>query len=158
MQTTRHPPEQSETPTQADDRGTVRDIMTKNPLTLPSTASLTQAARAMRDSNIGMVLVHDSNDHLAGIVTDRDIVVRAVADNQDPNHIPLSRIASKPEFQLGPDASVDRAIKMMSEAKIRRIPVIENDRCIGIVSLGDLAVARDPNSALGRISQAPSNN
>lgn len=137
---------------------TVSEVMTKNPLTLPETASLAQAARAMRDSHIGVVLVNDSSDKLSGLVTDRDIVVRAIADGQDPNQIPVSRILSKPEFKLTPDAPIDRAVKMMSEANIRRIPVVENDRCVGIVSLGDLAVARDPKSALGQISSAPSNN
>lgn len=138
---------------------TVRDVMTKNPLSLPETASLSQAARAMRDSHIGVVLVTDSSDKLAGLVTDRDIVVRAIADGQDPKHVPLSRILSRPEYELQPDAPIDRAVKMMSDAKVRRLPVVdENGRCVGIVSLGDLAVARDPQSALGRISGAPSNN
>lgn len=138
---------------------TVRDVMTKNPLSLPENASLSQAARAMRDSHIGVVLVTDSSDKLAGLVTDRDIVVRAIAEGQDPNHVPLSRVLSKPEYELQADAPIDRAVKMMSDAKVRRLPVVdEQGRCIGIVSLGDLAVARDPKSALGRISGAPSNN
>lgn len=138
---------------------TVRDVMTKNPLSLPETASLSQAARAMRDSHIGVVLVTDSSDKLAGLVTDRDIVVRAIAEGQDPNHVPLSRVLSKPEFELEADAPIDRAVKMMSDGKIRRIPVVdERGRCIGIVSLGDLAVARDPKSVLGRISDSPANN
>lgn len=137
---------------------TVREVMTKNPLSLPDTASLSQAARAMRDAHIGVVLVTDSSDKLAGLVTDRDIVVRAIADGQDPNHIPLSRVLSKPEFKLEPDAPIDRAVKMMSDANVRRIPVVEDGRCVGIVSLGDLAVVRDPKSVLGQISAAPSNN
>jgi CBS domain-containing protein len=137
---------------------TVREVMTKNPLSLPDTASLSQAARAMRDSHIGVVMVTDSSDKLAGLVTDRDIVVRAIAEGQDPNHVPLSRVLSKPEFKLEPDASIDQAIKMMSQASIRRLPVVEDGRCVGVVSLGDLAVARDPKSTLGRISSAPSNN
>ncbi len=137
---------------------TIRELMTKNPLSLPETASLAQAARAMRDAHIGVVLVNDSNDQLSGIVTDRDIVVRAIADGQDPNQVPVSRVLSKPEHKLEPDASVDSAVKLMSQANIRRIPVVEGGRCVGIVSLGDLAVERDPDSALGRISSAPSNN
>lgn len=137
---------------------TVRDVMSKNPLALPETASLAQAARAMRDSHIGVVLVNNGDDKLAGLVTDRDIVVRAVADGQDPNSIPLSRVLSKPEHKLEPDASIDSAVKLMSEAKVRRVPVMEDGRCIGIVSLGDLAIERDPDSALGKISSAPSNN
>jgi CBS domain-containing protein len=137
---------------------TVRDVMSKNPLALPETASLAQAARAMRDSHIGVVLVNNGDDKLAGLVTDRDIVVRAIADGQDPNNIPLSRVLSKPEHKLEPDASIESAVKLMSEAKIRRVPVMEDGRCVGIVSLGDLAIERDPDSALGKISSAPSNN
>jgi CBS domain-containing protein len=136
----------------------IRDVMTKNPLCLPETASVLQAARAMRDSHIGDVLVTDSSDKLAGIVTDRDIVVRAAADGLDPRHVPLGRIMSKPEYTLEPDDSIDRAIQLMSKAGVRRIPVVENGRPLGIVSLGDLAVERDPNSVLGRISGAPANN
>jgi CBS domain-containing protein len=137
---------------------TIRDVMSKNPLTLPETASLAQAARAMRDSHIGVVLVNDGDDKLAGLVTDRDIVVRAIADGQDPNNVPVSRVLSKPEYKLEPDASIDSAVKLMSDANVRRIPVMEDGRCVGIVSLGDLAVERDPDSVLGRISGAPSNN
>jgi len=137
---------------------TIRDIMSKNPLTLPETASLAQAARAMRDSHIGMVLVNDGDDKLAGLVTDRDIVVRSIADGQDPNNVSVSQVLSKPEHKLEPDASIDSAVRLMSDANVRRIPVMEDGRCIGIVSLGDLAVERDPDSVLGRISNAPSNN
>src|SRR5690606_36684182 len=114
-------------------------------------ASLAQAARAMRDSHIGAVLVNDGNDKLAGLVTDRDIVVRAIADGQDPNNVPVSRVLSKAEHKLEPGDSIDRAVRLMSEANIRRIPVVEDGRCVGIVSLGDLAVERDPDSTLGRI-------
>jgi len=69
---------------------TLREVMTKDLVCLPETASLAQAAQAMRDSDIGVVLVNDSRENLAGLITDRDIVVRAIADGQDPNHVPLS--------------------------------------------------------------------
>jgi CBS domain-containing protein len=137
---------------------TVHEVMTKNPLCLPETASVQQAARAMRDSHIGDVLVLDSNEKLAGIVTDRDIVVRAVADGLDPRHVPLGRIMSKSEHTIEPDDPIDRTIELMRKANVRRIPVVENGRPLGIVSLGDLAVERDPNSVLGSISSAPANN
>ncbi|PRQ06011.1 CBS domain-containing protein [Enhygromyxa salina] len=130
--------------------------MTRDPLTLPSTASLTQAAGAMRDNNIGAVLVVDGNSQLAGIVTDRDITVRAIADGQDPNKVPLSRIVSKPEHTLSPNDPVDRAVELMGSNYVRRIPVVEGGRAVGIVSLGDLAAVRDPKSVLGQISTAPS--
>ena len=137
---------------------TVREVMTQNPLTLSSKARLVDAAAAMRDSHIGAVLINDANDQLAGLLTDRDIVVRAIADGKDPKEVEIGRILSKPLHQIEPDASIDSAIKMMSEANVRRIPVVQDGRCVGIVSLGDLAVERDPKSTLGRISAAPSNN
>lgn len=132
--------------------------MTKDPLTLSDTAVVAEAARAMRDSDIGVVLINNGSDELEGLLTDRDIVVRVIADGQDPQRTEVRRILSKPEHRLTPDDSIDSAVKMMSEGNIRRIPVVENNRCVGIVSLGDLAVERDPDSALGRISAAPSNN
>jgi CBS domain-containing protein len=137
---------------------TVREVMTKNPVTLSDTAVIAEAARAMRDSKIGVVLVNDDNDELEGLITDRDIVVRAIADGKDPQQTPVKGILSHPKHQLEPNASIDSAVKMMSESNVRRIPVIENNRCVGIVSLGDLAIERDPKSALGRISSAPPNN
>lgn len=130
--------------------------MTRDPLTLPETASLTQAASAMRDNNIGAVLVVGGDSQLTGIVTDRDIAVRAIADGNDPNKVPLSRIISKADCCLGPNDSIDRAIELMGSKSIRRIPVVEGGRAVGIVSLGDLAAVRDPNSVLGQISAAPS--
>jgi CBS domain-containing protein len=132
--------------------------MTNNPVCLSSKASLFEAAAAMRDAHIGTVLVNDEQDKLLGLLTDRDIVTRAIADGKDPMKVEVGKILSKAEHQLGPDSSVDSAIKMMSEANIRRIPVVEDGRCVGIVSLGDLAIERDPKSTLGRISAAPSNN
>ena len=131
--------------------------MTKDPLTLSSTSRVAEAAKLMRDSKVGVVMVN-SGDELGGLLTDRDIVVRAIAEGRDPQETQLGQISSKPAHQLSPDDSIDNAIKMMSDANVRRIPVVENTRCVGIVSLGDLAVERDPTSVLGRISAAPSNN
>ncbi|KIG13857.1 CBS domain protein [Enhygromyxa salina] len=130
-------------------------VMTRDPLTLPSSASLTQAAGAMRDNDIGSILVVDGDAKLAGIVTDRDIIVRAIADGQDPNKVPVSRIVSKPKTTLSPNDSLDRAVELMGSNSIRRIPVVDDGRVVGIVSLGDLAAIRDPKSVLGQISTAP---
>lgn len=136
---------------------TVREVMTKNPLCLPETATLAQAASLMRDSHIGVVLVNDSGERLTGLLTDRDIIVRAIADGQDPNQVSVGRISSAPRHSLPPDASIDQAVQLMSRAAIRRIPVVEDGHAVGIVSLGDLAIARNPDSVLGQISSAPSN-
>lgn len=136
----------------------VRDVMTKNPLTLPADATIVEAAISMRDADIGDVLVtKNGNGELAGIVTDRDIVVRALAENMKPGQTKLDDILSGRLVTISPDEEVEDAVRVMREEKVRRIPVMENGRAIGLISLGDLAEARDPKSALGEISSAPPN-
>lgn len=137
---------------------TVRDVMTPSPLTVSSDSPIIEAARAMRDKDVGAVLVMQNDGKLCGIVTDRDIVVRALADGLDPENTPVSRICSQSIEQVSPDATVQEAVRIMREKAIRRIPVTQNGKPIGIVSLGDLAITQDPNSALGQISAAPPNN
>jgi CBS domain-containing protein len=135
----------------------IRDLMTPDPATLPPTATLVDAAATMRDYGIGDVLVTE-NDRLVGVVTDRDIVVRGVADALPAESTPLSTVCSRDVVSLEPDASVDDAIRLMQERALRRVPIVEGDRPVGVVSIGDLAVERDPDSALGSISAAPDNN
>jgi CBS domain-containing protein len=130
--------------------------MTKNPVSLPGTSSVLEAARAMRDSNIGDVIVVENNK-VCGIVTDRDIVIRAVAEARDPYNITLGDICSHALTTVTPTDSVDKAVQLMRDKALRRLPVVEKGQAVGIVSLGDLAVERDPESALGDISAAPPN-
>ncbi len=134
----------------------IREVMTPNPVTLPATSLAIEAARAMRDSDIGDVIVLDGQT-ICGIVTDRDIVVRAVAEGLDPASTPLMEICSRELTTIAPHESVDKAVHLMREKAIRRLPVVENKRPVGIVSIGDLALERDPESALGNISAAPAN-
>ncbi len=134
----------------------IREVMTPNPVTLPATSLAIEAARAMRDSDIGDVIVLDGQT-ICGIVTDRDIVVRAVAEGLDPASTPLMEICSRVLTTISPHESVDKAVHLMREKAIRRLPVVENKRPVGIVSIGDLALERDPDSALGNISAAPAN-
>lgn len=134
----------------------IRDVMTAKPKTLSASATLAEAARIMRQEDIGDVLVVDEGKP-CGIVTDRDIVVRGIAAGKDPNQTQVKEIASKDVVTLKPDASVDEAIRIMRERAIRRIPVMEGGKPIGIVSLGDLAVERDQKSVLGQVSAAPPN-
>ncbi len=134
----------------------IRDVMTPNPITLPATSLAIEAARAMRDSDIGNVIVLDGHQ-ICGIVTDRDIVVRAVAEGLDPTSTPLMDICSRVLTTISPQESVDKAVRLMREKAIRRLPVVEDTRPVGIVSIGDLALERDPKSALGNISSAPPN-
>ena len=134
----------------------VRDVMTANPIALPATSSVVDAARTMRDANIGNVIVVD-NGRICGIVTDRDITVRGVAEGKDVSSLKLRDICSQEITTLSPTDSVDDAVRLMREKAIRRLPVVEGGKPVGIVSLGDLAVERDPHSALGNISAAPPN-
>lgn len=134
------------------------EVMTKDPVTVPATASLEEAARLMRDNDIGDVLVVDDTGSLFGIVTDRDIVVEAVAEGIHPSSTSVDEVCTHDPVALGPDDAVAAAAKLMSDRAIRRLPIVENGSLIGIVSLGDLAVDRDPQSVLGEISEAPPNN
>jgi CBS domain-containing protein len=134
----------------------IRDVMTANPLALPATSSVFDAARAMRDANIGDAIVVE-NAHIRGIVTDRDIVVRAVAAGRDPSTTRLADICSQELTTVSPTDSVEEAVRLMREKAIRRLPVVEGGKPVGIVSIGDLAISQDPRSALGNISAAPPN-
>ncbi|HSE04932.1 MAG TPA: CBS domain-containing protein [Methylomirabilota bacterium] len=135
----------------------IRDVMTTNPQTLPESTLVREAAETMRANDIGDVIVVDDNGKLTGIVTDRDIVVRVVAEGRDPRATRLGDIASRELTALAPDDPVERAVELMRERAIRRLPVVEQGKPVGIVSIGDLALDRDPDSALADISAAPPN-
>ena len=134
----------------------IRDVMSANPITMPVASTVSEAARTMREANIGDVIVLEG-DQLYGIVTDRDIVVRTVAEGRDPETATLGDICSREMTTLSPTDIVEDAVRLMRDKAIRRVPVIENGTPIGIVSLGDLAVSQDPHSTLGHISAAPPN-
>jgi CBS domain-containing protein len=134
----------------------VADIMTENVFALPSSAPILEAARQMREFDVGVIVVKDGAK-ACGLVTDRDITIRAVAEGLDPATTPLSAVCTKDLAALSPEDDVDRAIELMRERAIRRAPVVIDERLIGIVSLGDLAIERDPNSVLGAISAAEPN-
>jgi CBS domain-containing protein len=131
----------------------VVDVMTKQVVYLPAATPLDEAARAMREADIGDVVVTEG-PNLAGMVTDRDIVVRAVAEGRAAESTPVREVATGDVRALQPSQSVDEAIQAMREHDIRRLPVVDGGRPVGIVSLGDLAVERDPDSALADISAA----
>lgn len=137
---------------------TVRDVMTPNPVSMHTQTSVLDAARAMRDRDIGDVVVLKPDGEVCGMVTDRDIVVRVVAEGRDPATTSLEEICSHEVFAVTPGDEVKRAVDLMMQRSVRRLPVMESGRLVGIVSLGDLARERDPKSALGLISQAHPNN
>jgi CBS domain-containing protein len=130
--------------------------MTRNPVLLEPTATVKDAARMMRDRDIGAVLVADKGQ-LVGMVTDRDIVVRGIAGQEDAARLPLMEVASKEVTSLAPGDSVDKAVKLMRSQAIRRFPVVESGKPVGILSIGDMVVELDPRSALADISSADAN-
>ena len=135
---------------------TIRDVMTTDLVTLPPSTTLVDAAKAMVDRSIGDVLVAD-NGEIRGVVTDRDIVVRGVAEGCDNTTTTLEDVCSADLLAVAPSDSVEDAARVMADNAIRRLPVVDNGQAVGIVSIGDLAIAREPDSALGDISSAPPN-
>jgi CBS domain-containing protein len=135
----------------------IRDVMTTNPETLPESTTVREAAETMRANDIGDVVIVDDNGAISGILTDRDIVVRVVAEGRDPRVTRIGDIASRELTAVSPDDPVDRAVQLMRERAIRRVPVVDKGKPVGIVSIGDLALDRDPDSALADISAAPPN-
>jgi CBS domain-containing protein len=131
--------------------------MTPNPTVCRPDATAAEAAALMRDQDIGDVLVQEDGGSL-GIVTDRDIVTRAVASGHNPTEVRLGDICTQDVETVDVDTSVEDVIRLMSDKAIRRVPVCEGNKPVGVVSLGDLATDRDPSSLLGDISAAPPNN
>ncbi len=135
---------------------TVRDVMTADPVALEAETSVTEAAQKMKERDIGDVIVLEG-DRLCGVVTDRDIVVRALAEERDPGATKLGDICSREVVTVAPGDDLTTAGDVMRQKAIRRVPVVEGGRPVGILSMGDLAVERDPNSALGQVSAASPN-
>jgi CBS domain-containing protein len=124
----------------------IRDVMTPNPRTVSPADSIQNAAQIMRDEDTGVVPVVE-NGRPVGIITDRDIVIRAVADGQMNRSV--RDIVSGSVVTAGPDMSTKDAVALMSEHQIRRLPVVENDRLVGMVSIGDLAVKSPDDRRVG---------
>ncbi len=133
----------------------VRDVMTPEPVTLPLDASLTEAARLMRDEGIRIVLVAQ-DDRLCGLLTERDIVVRAVAAGRDLTGTRLDEVCSAGIATIGPDADAEAALRLMRERAVARLPVVEDGKAVGIVSIGALNPDRDdPLTLAGAVKVPP---
>jgi signal-transduction protein with cAMP-binding, CBS, and nucleotidyltransferase domain len=135
----------------------VRDVMTPGPIGVSYYQSIGEAARTMRDWGVGAVLV--VNDQaLCGLITDRDLVVRAVAEAKRLDE-PVGPLSSGDLIGVDVDADADaaEAARLMRENAVRRLPVIEDGQVAGLVSVGDLAMQDDPGSALAAVSQAVAN-
>ncbi len=130
----------------------VRDLMTPGAIEVDYHQSIAEAARTMRDWGIGAVLVtKDAVVH--GLVTDRDLVVRALAESRTPDE-PVGPLSSGDLVGVSADDDAEVAARLMREHAVRRLPVIDHGQIAGMVSLGDLALAADPACALAEVSQA----
>ena len=131
----------------------IADIMTRDPATIERHQSAAEAARRMAAADAGDVIVLD-NGTVCGIVTDRDIAIRLVAQDKGPD-TPVDDLVTADELvTVAPDTSINQAIQLIRGKAVRRLPVIQQGRAVGIVSLGDLAIERDPDSALADVSAA----
>jgi CBS domain-containing protein len=130
----------------------IRDVMTPNPRTVSPDDTVQTAARVMQAEDTGAVPVVN-NGRVLAVVTDRDIVVRVVAEGGSLSS-PVSQIATKNIVCATPEMSTREANDLMSEYQVRRLPVVENDRLVGIVSIGDLAVKEGKDSRTGDTLQS----
>ena len=117
----------------------VRDVMSAPPVCMAATESASAAAKAMKDREIGTVLVA-AGGRLDGLVTDRDITIRVLAENRDPLTTRLGDICTTDLAVLSPDDDVQKAIRLVRERAVRRLPVIADGVPVGVVSIGDLAL------------------
>jgi CBS domain-containing protein len=137
----------------------VRHAMTETPQTARPDMNAADAAGLMRQFDVGAIPVTD-DDTLIGLVTDRDLVTRVLAERKDPEQVPLSEILTQSVITVSPDTRLSEARRLMAEHRIRRLPVTKADRLVGILSLGDVALADSSNRAVGEaleeISESPS--
>jgi len=116
----------------------VDQVMTSHTACLNSSSTISDAAETMQKHNIGFIPVCD-DESLVGVLTDRDVVVRAIAQGKDPNITPVNEIMTKEVKRVSVEANMNEVADIMSEYKIRRIPVTDDNRIVGIVSIGDIA-------------------
>ncbi|WP_228982489.1 CBS domain-containing protein [Streptomyces sp. DH12] len=118
---------------------TARDIMHPGAHWIPSHETLDRAAQLMREHNVGALPIADDNERLCGIVTDRDIVLKCVAAGRDPSRVTCGDVAEGTPRWIDAQADVDEVLREMQGHRIKRLPVIENKRLVGIISEADLA-------------------
>jgi CBS domain-containing protein len=134
----------------------VHEVMTAAPVTVSGQANLTDAARMMRDRDIGDLFVVDDGE-LHGVLTDRDIVVRAAAEARDLNGTTVDEVCSHDIVDISPDDDADKVVMLMRARAVRRVPVMDGRKLIGMVALGDMSLERDTGSTLSYISTSQPN-
>ena len=131
----------------------VRDLMTENPTTCEPSTTVVDAARMMASEDVGPIPIVDGG-RLVGIVTDRDIVVRVVAEGQDPSSCTIGDVASSDLVTVEADTDLQEAERLMAQNQVRRLPVVEGDRLVGIVAQADIVrEAKDDDKAERTVEQ-----
>ena len=136
---------------------TVRDVMAQQLHTCPASGPVREAAKVMREHDIGDVIVLSDDGSVEGIVTDRDIAVRVIAEGRDPSSTTVGDVCSSDLETISPTDDVERAASIMRDRGVRRLPVTEGGRAVGVISIGDLAIEVDEASALADISAQKGN-
>jgi CBS domain-containing protein len=138
----------------------VRHVMSEAPKTLNPQRSVADAAGLMEQYDVGVIPLAGDDETLVGLITDRDMVLRVLARQRDPREVTLGEIATTNLVTVTPDSNIAEARDLMSEHKIRRLPVTKEGRLVGIVSLGDIAVSDTSKRAVGdvlsEVSESPS--
>jgi CBS domain-containing protein len=138
----------------------VRHIMTEAPKTLSPDRTVADAAGLMEQYDVGVIPLADENDRLVGLVTDRDLVLRIIAKQRDPREVKLGDVATTRLVTTTPDTNITDARDLMAENRIRRLPVVKEGKLVGILALGDIAVADASKRAVGEVlhdvSESPS--
>jgi CBS domain-containing protein len=132
---------------------TARDIMHSGAACIGESQTLLQAAQQMRDLDVGALPICGNDGRLLGIVTDRDIVVKSIANSVDPGTATAGQLAQAVPVAIGPSADVDEVVHLMAENQIRRLPVIDNQQVVGMISEADIA-RNLPEQAVGQFVEA----
>jgi CBS domain-containing protein len=128
--------------------------MTENPRSIGASASVVEAARLMRDEHIGSLPITD-DEELVGVITDRDITTRVVAEAADPKMTPVGDVVSRDLISVEPDEDLEEAVQLMASHQVRRLPVVENGRLVGIVAQADVALTlRENEQRTGELVEA----
>ena len=132
----------------------VRDAMTQNPRSIGASESVVEAARLMRDEHIGSLPITD-DEELVGMITDRDITTRVVAEAADPKMTSVGDVVSRDLISVEPDKDLEEAVQLMASHQVRRLPVVEDGRLVGIVAQADIALTlRENEQRTGELVEA----
>jgi CBS domain-containing protein len=130
----------------------VRDAMTEDPRSIGASASVVEAARLMREEHIGSLPITD-DEQLVGMITDRDITTRVVAEAADLKATSVGNVCSRDLITVEPDRDLEEALELMGRHQVRRLPVVESDRLVGILAQADVALREDENKT-GKLVEA----